>query len=349
MTQPEVPLISVVIITRNEATHIAAAIEAVLPEVARYPGAEILVVDSASTDRTVDIARRYPVGVVRLSARWPLSAAAGRYIGDRLTSGQFILHLDGDMVLTPGWLETALPLMQANPHLAGVSGYWVNLTVENGRVVHRETLEQVDRPTPVKELGGAALYRRQALVEVGGFQPFIRSYEEPELCARLRHAGYTLLRLPGQICDHYGLPEHSAASYRRRWRSKLWIGCGQMLRYHLGKETFREVATLQGSIYFLSNLLGFAAFLGLSLLGLVSRKKPPLLVAGAGAGAAIGALYYKKRSLAAVALNLWLRGLIVLSGLEGFFTPPLPPDQYPTDVEIIQPIPAIKADHASQI
>ena len=58
--------LSIVIIARNEARNIARAIESVLRAVENWPDTEILLVDSASTDETVEIARRYPINIVRL-------------------------------------------------------------------------------------------------------------------------------------------------------------------------------------------------------------------------------------------------------------------------------------------
>jgi cellulose synthase/poly-beta-1,6-N-acetylglucosamine synthase-like glycosyltransferase len=191
----------------------------------------------------------------------------------------------------------------------------------------------------VEEFGGAALYRRSALKQVGGFNPYIYSYEEPELCARLRHAGFDLAILPEQISEHYGLPEHSLASYWRRWNSQLWIGCGQMLRYHFGKDTFAAVARLQGGRYL---LLNFAAALGVLfflLLG-VTLQNPWLVLPGfAGMVIFLAMLLYRKQSIPRALLSLLLRVLILLSGIKGFLMSPVNPATYPTEIETIKATP----------
>ncbi len=340
MTQQTQPLLSIVIITRNESANIAEVIESALKEAEHYPGTEIVVVDSASTDDTVDIASRYPIGVIRLPAEWKLSAAAGRYTGYLNTTGQYILHLDGDMVLIPGWLEKGLTYLKENPKVAGCNGYWENIHRENGQILHREmhNLEEDAGIEVVDEFGGAALYHRKALDSVGGFNPYIHSYEEPELCARLRYNGYSLVRLPEQIGEHYGLPEHSLASYKRRWQNRLWIGCGQMLRYHLGKKTFWTVAGLQGGSYLLTTLVGILGLIGLILIGLILFSPWPILLAVAGVLGFAALLVLKKRSFSEAGLSLWLRVLILMSGIQGFLLEPKSPTTYPTNPEIIQPV-----------
>ena len=335
------PLLSVVIIARNEAAHIASAIESVLRETRYFPSTEVVLVDSCSTDATVDIATSHPIGVLRLLRSSFLSAAAGRYIGYLNTSGQFILHLDGDMTLCPDWLGQAIPYLLSHPTVAGCSGYWENVYRRNGQIVHSEKMDfSPDRKIKkVNEFAGAALYRRSALQQVGGFNPYISSYEEPELCARLRHAGFQLVCLPNQICIHYGLPEHSLASYRRRWRNRLWVGCGQMLRYHLGKDTFSQVARLQGGSYLISTMFGLLVSMSLLVLGFVSRSLWPILAGVGMITAFFVVLLYRKWSLPRALLSLLLRAMILLSGIEGFLMSPRDPATYPANAEIVQSIP----------
>ncbi len=99
--------LSVVIITRNEEAAIGSCLESVLRHT-RGLDREIFLIDSASTDRTVEIARRYPATIVRIDACSGYSPAAGRYVGTLHAKGKFILFLDGDNVLIEGWLDVAL-------------------------------------------------------------------------------------------------------------------------------------------------------------------------------------------------------------------------------------------------
>ena len=100
--------LSVVLISKNQAWNIDRLVTSVLKETEHFPGREIVLVDSASSDQTTEIAARYPISVLKLHPEQRLTAAAGRYVGYHHTTGDLVLFLDGDMELCSGWLEQAL-------------------------------------------------------------------------------------------------------------------------------------------------------------------------------------------------------------------------------------------------
>lgn len=87
--------LSIVVIARNEGKDIGDCLGSVLLAVEEakkakvIETAEVIFVDSASTDRTVEIARGFPVKIIELDRNWPLSAAAGIFSGYRYASGTF--------------------------------------------------------------------------------------------------------------------------------------------------------------------------------------------------------------------------------------------------------------------
>src|SRR6266853_2928168 len=107
--------LSIVLISKNQAWNIARLIESVLQATSSIAMVEILLVDSASTDETVQVASRFPITILRLRPGHRLSPAAGRYIGYKRTRGDFVLFLDGDMELLQGWLRQAVQVMREMP------------------------------------------------------------------------------------------------------------------------------------------------------------------------------------------------------------------------------------------
>lgn len=96
--------ISVIIPCRNEERHVAHCLESLLAQ--RYPEDryEILLADNMSTDRTVEIARRYPrVTVVREEK---LSSYAARNAAARIAKGRILAFTDADCEAAPEWLAT---------------------------------------------------------------------------------------------------------------------------------------------------------------------------------------------------------------------------------------------------
>jgi glycosyltransferase involved in cell wall biosynthesis len=325
----------VVIIARNEAGSIALALESVLTAVSGDPATDVVLVDSASTDGTVAIAAEFPIRIVRMRPDWPLSAAAGRVVGTRVTSGEFIQFLDGDMTLEPRWLEAALPYLAERPALAGVSGWWRDFWTIGGRVVVGEDQQREARERLVPWLPGAALYRRSALERVGGFNPYLVSNEEADLGLRLRHAGFLLSLLPFQIASHRTLPQNSAGYWWRRARNRALHGRGQLLREHWGTPLFRQAAAEHAGDFaaFAAALLAAAVLAAFSLL---LRSPLPLLAGAVMAAGLFVAVVVRKGGVRAALLSVLGRALLAYGTFRGLFSRPRRSTDYPTDVEVVR-------------
>jgi len=102
----QLPL-SVVIITQNEEDQIETCIQSIFAACRSVSAFEVVLVDSASTDRTVERAREYPVTILRIPEEHA-SNGAGRFVGDQVARGELVLHVDGDMTLTETWLPRAI-------------------------------------------------------------------------------------------------------------------------------------------------------------------------------------------------------------------------------------------------
>jgi glycosyltransferase involved in cell wall biosynthesis len=216
--------VDVVIIARNEAARIGGCIESVLSATApRFADARIIVVDSNSHDETAAIASRYPVAVYRYRAA-RTTAAAGRWIGFKQTNARYVLFLDGDCQLVPGWLEIAVEKLDAIPSAGVICGARQNAYLRPGGI------EVHDAGT---DLGGTALYRSDALVNAGSFNPFILGGEEQELAARIEACGFQLLTSQALMSVHHTAPKESLPGIWRRYRSGMQSGPGQVLRVAL--------------------------------------------------------------------------------------------------------------------
>jgi len=333
--------LSIVLITKNQAWNISRLIESVLQATSSFPSREIILVDSNSTDETVEFASRYPINIVRLGSGQRLSPAAGRYIGYKRTRGEFVLFLDGDMELLPGWLGPALRAMREMPK-AGVmlSSKVMELPPSGASVppsapqtTYQSNPKEVSRVSFV--VGGAALYRRSVLEHVGTFNPFLYSDEEPELYLRIRHAGYRVLQLDAPIVRHYSQSQETASALLGRRKRNFLLGVGQCLRYHLNDGLLWRYIAERGS-WSLVAAFWLAGGLAGILVSLLTRNLVWSSLWLSLTTFVIVAAAAKKRSLRRPLVSVFHRILMVEGLIRGFLMKPLPPESYPQKVDVLQ-------------
>ena len=228
--------LSFVIIGKNAQWSIARLLDSVITHAPPRLATEIIYVDSASTDRTIEIVSRYPATIIQLSASQPLCASAGRYTGTQYATARYICFLDSDMELLDGWLERALKVMDESLEIAAITG----IVVDTDSTLTADSILPIDyssyhgaKLTGRKSLGGAVLFRRSALIQVGSWNPYIISEEEPELCLRIRHAGHRVVRLEYPMARHYTTPVLAFSTLFARRKRGLYLGQGQTIRYYL--------------------------------------------------------------------------------------------------------------------
>lgn len=178
--------ISVIIPAFNAEPYITKAIESCLQQT--EPPHEIIVSDDRSTDRTAEVAERYSgrVRVVRLEKNCGIAVARNRAV--QAATGDWLAFLDADDWFFPRKLELQRRCIQENPKAA--------LVYSGHRVIHSDGSDGDDRFVRPAELQlelryrcpfhvGSVILRRDALDEVGGFDPDLRRGEDWDLWLRI--------------------------------------------------------------------------------------------------------------------------------------------------------------------
>ncbi len=111
------PLVSVIIPCYNGEAFLKEAIESALAQ--SYRQVEIIVVDDGSTDRSSEIAQKFPVRYIRQQNR---GLTASRNLGIRESRGSYIVFLDADDRLRPEAIETGLRVLAQHPECAMAVG-----------------------------------------------------------------------------------------------------------------------------------------------------------------------------------------------------------------------------------
>ncbi|MCA9734465.1 MAG: glycosyltransferase [Deferribacteres bacterium] len=327
--------LSVVLISKNQDWNITRLIESVLSATKEIQSREILLVDSASEDQTIELAKQYPIDIYRLQPGSHLTPAAGRYIGFKHTHGEFTLFLDGDMELCPYWLSKALDMIKKRKDVAAITGSRIDLPLATTSD-EKMKIKQIanDDGKEVEKGGGAAMYRRATLLKIGQFNPYLHSDEEPDLCLRLRYSGYKILKLRQTIVLHYSDPSSKHATKIARWKRKLYMGAGQNLRYNFQTEFFWPYLKERGFAFapIFAILVGILATVWYAK----TKQSLPLFL-----WFSTFVLFFliearRKGSFYAAVGSLLHRILIIDGTIRGFLKIPLDPKSYPEDFEVVQ-------------
>lgn len=300
------PKISILIKALNEEAHIGACLDVAVAEAARL-GGEVILVDSLSTDRTLDIARCHPIRIIQFAEAADRGCSAAVQLGYQHAQGEFIYVLDADMVLVPGFIATALAALTANAELAGVGGKLLDvgeaMTVYDRR--RSAAAEALTHSVFVDELGGGGLYRKVAIETVGYLaHRGLPAFEEAELGMRLRSSGWRLLRLPAPAVRHHGHRETNYQMFARQWRNRRAHATGMLLRSAWGAPWWWRACRKQWFL-FATLVLHSCALLVAAFQPLPGGVATNVLVCEAGMWTgAMAVLALRKRSVGSAALSV---------------------------------------------
>jgi GT2 family glycosyltransferase len=211
--------IGIVIIGRNEGDRLRRCLASVVSG-----SRGVIYVDSGSTDGSVPMVRAMGVETIELAADVPFTAARARNAGfGRLTildpQVEFVQFVDGDCEIAADWVEKAADALRAQLSLAAVFGRRRE-RFPGASVYNR--LCDMEWDTPVgeaTECGGDAMFRAAAFREIGGYKPDLIAGEEPELCVRLRNAGWKIQRLDAEMTLHDAAMTRFAQWWKRNVRN----------------------------------------------------------------------------------------------------------------------------------
>ncbi len=238
MLQQFVSKVGVVVIGRNESERLDSCLNSVTGQ-----KANIVYVDSGSTDGSVQKARRAGVDVLELDPRTLFTAARARNEGfDRIRqlnpSLSYIQFVDGDCEIVGGWLEKGAAFLDAHPDVAVVCG---RCRERNPTQSIYNMLCDVEWDTPIGEVKaclGIALTRVSAFEQVGGFRPDVIAAEDNEFCVRLRATGWRIWRLDEEMTVHDAAMTRFTQWWRRAVRAGYCFAQGAHLHGALPERHF---------------------------------------------------------------------------------------------------------------
>lgn len=169
----------------------------------------MVLVDSASTDSTRQIASDLGVRIIALPKTVPLSASAGRFVGFHATRSEIVFFVDGDFVVEPAWLCRGLSVLHEQM-AAAVCG--VDREVSEAKSAISRYVDELSRRAIPKEETvevdaiPVGLYRRDWIERAGGIQPFLKGAEDRDLAFRIRALGGRLVKTRDVMGYHHWSP-----------------------------------------------------------------------------------------------------------------------------------------------
>lgn len=233
------PTVSIVIVNWNGRHWLQRCLPAIAAQT--YPAFEIIVVDNGSTDGSVEWLREQWPHVYVLRQEHNLGFALANNIGIRASQSPYVVTLNNDTRVDPGWLETLVRAAAApdvgmvascilrwnQPDVLDSAGIEVDVTgTAWNRGWGRPVAWAVDPGDVFGPSAAAALYHRQMLNDIGLFdEDFFAYYEDVDLAWRAQRAGWRCRYAPAARVWHW----HSATGQQKPelklfllGRNKIW-------------------------------------------------------------------------------------------------------------------------------
>lgn len=183
------PLISIIIPVFNGEKTIKETIESVLNQT--VTDFELLVINDGSQDGTVGIVECIQDSRIKVFSYPNAGQSTSRNRGIELAQGDYISFIDADDLWIPDKLEAQLKALQANSK-AGVAYSWTDWIDESSQLLGKGSYNTEQGEVFTQLLlndfvanGSNVLIRRDALTEVGGFDPSVTAAEDWDLWLRL--------------------------------------------------------------------------------------------------------------------------------------------------------------------
>lgn len=173
-----------------------------------YPKDKIqfLIVDSGSTDETLTIAKSYPVTIIN-EPRKGRGFASNR--GFQEAANDYVAFVDSDAVVPSSWLKTAMKFMAKDSFLATI--HFRNIAPSDSSYFQKcvDTLISKGRGQ-----ANGAVYRKNALERIGGFNNALPYLQEDDVRMRLIDNGFTVRSSDSPVIWHY--PRRNLRSFMKQ-------------------------------------------------------------------------------------------------------------------------------------
>ncbi|ACP54599.1 glycosyltransferase [Saccharolobus islandicus] len=246
------PLVSIVIPTLNSEKTVKGTLESL--QILDYKNFEVVVVDGYSTDNTLNIVKQF---VEKYGIRIVLEERKGRGVaynrGVLESRGKYVAFLDSDArIATPTWIKNAVILMENNDKIGVV--FTKVFSPPDSKFLQKSIDTYLCKGFTT---ANGAIYRKDAVLKVGGFNEKMNYMQEDELLYKLTKAGYKY-----EVNFNDKIYHYHRDSIRSYIKQNMEAAYGAKIFHKLTKEKWviRDALT-RLTIFFASIIFGLSLIL----------------------------------------------------------------------------------------
>lgn len=248
------PKITIGVCVRNCEDYVKAAIDSIVDQDFPHERMELIFVDDGSTDNTLSIIKdsvlKMDMKVKVFHHEWKGLGAARNVVVDN-AEGEYIVWVDGDMILPKNHVRKQVEFMEQNPKVGIAKAKYGMLPRENIVVVLENipfiVYDSKDGSVNSKLPGtGGSIYRVDAIKQVGGFDSRLKGVgEDQDAAFRVKVTGWLIERSSALFY------ERRVQTWKDLWQKYFWYGYGDHDLYRKNRDIF--------SLYKMVPIAGFVA------------------------------------------------------------------------------------------
>jgi GT2 family glycosyltransferase len=238
--------ISVIIPTQNGLATIIPCLKSIINQSVKPQ--EIIIVDNASTDRTIRKVQNLKVNsqgdnlklkIIKNKKNLGVTGGRNRGIREVMEDVSYLFFFDHDMVAENKMLEELVKVAQKYPKVGVVTPkiyYWgdkkviwsagTGINLWSGQVIFRGGIDvgQYEKDQEVQVAPAAMLVKKEVISKIHKFDDiFFAVYEDTDFCFRAKNIGYLTYYAPKAIAYHK-IPYKNSDVYKRLVERLYWIG-----------------------------------------------------------------------------------------------------------------------------
>lgn len=223
LTNSKSPEVSIITVNYKTPDLVIKSLRAI-SEDDHLPPCQIIVVDNASHDRSVDDIKKNFPGFTLIESNTNLGLSKADNLALKKANGKYILLLNSDAFLSPGALQLMVDYLQNHPNTGAVSPRLLNAdgttqpscfpdisVISSLRAYWFGAMNLVEKYAPSSPIpsqvemvvSSAILIRRDLLERLGGEdERFFLYFQDLDLCRRINKSGYSIVYHPTATVTH---------------------------------------------------------------------------------------------------------------------------------------------------